>query len=286
MASASLPRAARVLVANAQEWFSRSLESILAPAQYTVVRAYTGPAALDLVRQSAPDAIILDLALPDSDGLKLCRTLRADPHVTASTPIILTTAGTATRQLRLDALRAGACELRSGPLDPEEFVLGLESRLRSKFDADRARDGGLTDPASGIYNAQGLARRAGEIASAAVRRHVVFACAVFVPEAAAAVELGDRLARAFRAQARTSDVVARLGPAEFAVLAPETDAEGIARLADRLARLVAGAVSGNGSDTVRLRAAHYALPEPPQASLDPLLLVTRARAALGAIPAP
>jgi len=235
MASASPPRAARVLVANAQEWFSRSLESILAPAQFTVVRAYTGPA---------------------------------------------------TRQLRLEALRAGACELRSGSLDPEEFVLGLESRLRSKFDADRARDGGLTDPASGVYNTQGLARRAGEIAAAAARRKVVFACAVFVPEAAAAVELGDRLARAFKAQARTSDVVARLGPAEFAILAPETDAAGIALLADRLARVVEGAIGGNGHGTFRLRAAHYALPEPPQASLDPLLLVTRARAALGAIPAP
>jgi len=285
MGSASPPRAARVLVANAQEWFSRSLESILAPAQFTVVRAYTGPAALDLVHQAAPDAIILDLTLPDADGLTLCRTLRADPHLTASTPILLTTAAPATRQLRIDALRAGACELWSGPLDPEEFVLDLEARLRAKFDADNARYGSLTDPVSGIYNLQGLERRAREIAAGAVRHHVVFACAIFVPEAAAAAELGDRLARAFRAQARTSDVVARLGPTEFAVLAPETDAAGAARLTGRLARAVEGEVSGNGHGKVRLRAAHYALPEPPQASLDPLMPIARARAALGALPA-
>src|SRR6266705_4584489 len=73
------------------------------------------------------------------DGLGLCRILRADPRITPATPIVLITSRPATRQMRLDALRAGASELRSGPLDAEEFVLDLTARLGAKFDVDRAR---------------------------------------------------------------------------------------------------------------------------------------------------
>lgn len=284
----SLPQA-RVLVASGEEVLSRSIESILAPAGLIVVQAYTGQAVLDLARTDTPDAFILDIQSPDIAGLGLCRALRADPHVTAATPIILITGSAATRQMRLEALRAGAGELRSGTLDPEEFLLDLQARLVAKFDVDVARHEGLTDTATGIYNARGLARRAHEVVASAARHHSLFGCAAFVPDKAIppdeVAELGDKLARAFYSQARTSDALARVAPTEFVVLAPETDAVGAARLADRLARAVENVVGGNGSGKVRLRSAHYALSEPPAASLDPLMPVQRARAALGTISA-
>ncbi len=96
-------------------------------------------------------------------------------------------------------------------------------------------------------------------------------------------ELGDKLGVAFYRQARTSDPLARVGPAEFVILAPETDAKGVTRLTERLAAAVENAVNSNGGDRVRLRAAHYAVAAPPVASLDPLMPVARARAALGTI---
>jgi len=277
MGSATPPRPARLLVASAEEWFSRSLETLLRPAQFTVARAYTGQAALDAVRDAPPpDAILLDLELPDPDGLTVCRAVRAGHFVSASTPIILTTSGPATRPLRLEALRAGAGELRSGPLDPEEFVLDIEARLAAKFDADRARDEGLTDQASGAYNTRGLERRAREVAAAAVRHRTVFGCAAIVPENGGSAELGDRLGKTLQGLARSSDVVARVGPAEFVVLAPETDAAGVAGLAGRLARTV-------GAAGVRIRTAHAALPAPPDATADPLLPIRRARVTLGTV---
>jgi CheY-like chemotaxis protein len=49
-----------VLIANDQEWSARSLESILGPNGYAVVRAYTGQQALERARTSQPDIIILD----------------------------------------------------------------------------------------------------------------------------------------------------------------------------------------------------------------------------------
>ena len=69
------------LIANSQEWHSRSLESILGPHGYAVLRAYTGKQAIDRARASHPDLIILDTDLPDRDGLDVCRELRADPSI-------------------------------------------------------------------------------------------------------------------------------------------------------------------------------------------------------------
>jgi PleD family two-component response regulator len=279
---------ARVLVASGEEVMSRSLETILTPAGFTVVQAFTGQSTLDAAREvPAPDAFIIDLQAPDLDGLTVCRALRADHYVTPGTPIILITASPATRQTRIDALRAGASDLRSGPLDAEEFVLDLQARLAAKFDGDQARLEGLTDTATGVYNMRGLERKAHEVAAGAARHHAVFGCAAFVPETGVpetgVAELGDRLARAFHSQARTSDALGRVGPLEFIVLAPETDAAGAARLAERLGRAVESVMNENGGPRIRLRTAFYALAGPPTASLDPLMPVARARAALGTI---
>jgi len=286
---------ARVLVASGEDVLARSIETILAPAGHSVLQAYTGQAALDLARQDPPpDAFILDLQAPDIAGLGLCRALRAQAQVSPATPIILMTASAATRQMRLDALRAGASELRSGTLDAEEFALDLGARLSAKFDVDAARRDGLTDARTGVYNPQGLLRRAHEVAAAAARHHALFGCAAFAPDTRPGnspvfPEMGDLLGRAFHSEARTSDATGRMGPTEFVVLAPETDAPGTARLAERLARAIERAVNTNGGLPIRLRSAHYALAKPPDqstiAKFDAFMPVARARAALGTIPA-
>ena len=287
----SLSPQARVLVASGEEVLARSIETILTPAGFTVLQAYTGQAALDIARDDPPDAFILDLQAPEIAGLGVCRALRAEAHVTPATPIILITAHAATRQMRLEALRAGASELRSGTLDAEEFLLDLQARLSAKFDVDEARRDGLTDARTGVYNARGLERRAHEVAAAAARHHGLFGCAAFVPDIRPGnspdfPELGDLLGRAFHSESRTSDATARVALTEFVVLAPETGAAGTGRLAERLARAVERAVNTNGGLPIRLRSAHYALAEPPEASLDPLIPVQRARLALGTIRAP
>src|SRR5207253_10324501 len=82
-----------VLLANAQEWFSRSLESILRPAGYAVLKVYTASDAMETARRTLPDVLILDTELPDANVFALCRALRLDPYITASTLILLTTPG-------------------------------------------------------------------------------------------------------------------------------------------------------------------------------------------------
>ncbi|HSE46986.1 MAG TPA: response regulator, partial [Gemmatimonadales bacterium] len=183
-----------VLIANDQEWSARSLESILAPNGYAVLRAYTGIQALERARTARPDLVILDAQMPDVHGVDVCRELRSDPRFSATTPIIITTAGPSGRTQRLEAYRAGAWEFLGQPLDGEALLLKLETFLKSKLEVDQIRDENLLDHPSGLYNMRGLSRRAREIGSEAVRLRQALACVVFAPEAGVEPETTDTLA--------------------------------------------------------------------------------------------
>src|SRR5207249_3782252 len=78
-----------VLIASHEESSSRSLESILVPNGYTVLKAYTAAQTLERARESRPDAIILDATLREQGPLEICRTLRHDPEFASDTPIVI-----------------------------------------------------------------------------------------------------------------------------------------------------------------------------------------------------
>ena len=124
-------------------------------------------AAPALARRFLPDALLLDMGLDQraTDNLALCRALRADPGISRATPIILTTAGPALRAQQLEALRAGAWELRGDPLDMEELVLRLGVYVQGKLEVDRLGADGLVDRASGLYNDTGMTRRSSRATS-------------------------------------------------------------------------------------------------------------------------
>src|SRR6185436_19854525 len=107
------------LLASDQEWSTRSLESVLGPHGFASVRAYTGRQALELIRRTHPDVVIIDSGMPDTPGIELCAKLRDDPEFPSSIPVVMTTAGPASRSQRLDAYRAGVWEYLSLPLDAE-----------------------------------------------------------------------------------------------------------------------------------------------------------------------
>lgn len=239
-----------VLLVDDQEWTSRSIESILRPKGHVVLKAYTGQQALDLVQKVSPDALVVDVHLPDIDGIDLVRRLRASPTIQSMTPIIMITGGSLGRAERLEALSAGAWDILTHPVEPNELILRMDTFVRAKQDADRIRDEGLTDPGTGFYNARGLLRRAKEIGADAVRFERPLTCIAFGPqsfgeatkESDALVEaISRRVAAALRSVTRLSDTVGRLGPGEFVVVAPGTDQGGAVRLADRVFEAVESA---------------------------------------------
>src|SRR5437764_1470263 len=195
-----------VLVANADKWLTESLESVLTQGGYQVLATARRQQVLEQARSHRPDGILLDLGLDRrvTDSFALCRALRADPSVSRATPIILMTAGPALRMQQIEALRAGAWELRGDPLDMEELVLRLGIYVQGKLEVDRLGAEALVDRASGLYNGAGVTRRAAELAALAVRQGTPMACAVFKPADDGDTMMpgaADRLAQGFRCSA-------------------------------------------------------------------------------------
>jgi two-component system alkaline phosphatase synthesis response regulator PhoP len=92
---------------------------------YQVLTAYDGVEALRLARESCPDLIVLDLMLPDIDGLEVCRTLRHESDV----PIIMLTARTTDRD-KLTGLDLGADDYVTKPFSPKELAARVRAVLR------------------------------------------------------------------------------------------------------------------------------------------------------------
>ena len=99
----------------------------------------TGAEALRAVRTSIPDLIVLDLMLPEMDGLEVCRRLRGDVG-TAAIPIIMLTAKSDEID-RVVGLELGADDYVAKPFSPKELVARVRAVLR------RARP----DPTRGVY---------------------------------------------------------------------------------------------------------------------------------------
>src|SRR5437867_2162053 len=176
--SAATTRPPLALIVTDQEWSTRSIESIIAPKGYAVLRAYSGREALDRAEGAQPDVVIVDTHLPDRDGLDVCRELRDRRLVSPNTPILVTSSEHPSRAQRLAALHAGAWDSLGHPIDAEELLLKLGTFVRAKLESDHARQEGLLDPATGLYNVRGLARRAREVGAEAFRRHTALACVV------------------------------------------------------------------------------------------------------------
>jgi diguanylate cyclase (GGDEF)-like protein len=278
-----------VLIANDQEWSARSLESILGPQGYAVVRAHTGRQAIDLAWRTHPDAIVIDSGMPDIGGVEVCRLLRRDARFSVSTPIIVTTAGPAARSDRLEAYRAGAWEYCTDPIDADALLLKLETFIASKRELDQCHDDSLLDRDTGLYNVRGLTRRAQELGADASRRHAPLACLALsaVPNVSGdesdAHELTQRVAEElgeiFRRTARVSDVIGHLGRSEFGIIAPSTAAPGAVRLVERIQEVMDAALS-SGDHRIRLRAGYCAVPNFAESSVDAVELLLRAATAL------
>ncbi|MFW6105131.1 MAG: response regulator transcription factor [Chloroflexota bacterium] len=92
---------------------------------YQVLTAYDGIEALRLARESSPDLIVLDLMLPDIDGLEVCRILRHESDV----PIIMLTART-TDQDKITGLGSGADDYVTKPFSPKVLAARVLAVLR------------------------------------------------------------------------------------------------------------------------------------------------------------
>jgi len=116
---------AKILIVDDDKKIVELVTAYLKRDGYHVLAAYDGQQAIDLARHKQPDLIILDLALPQVDGMDVCRVLRAESNV----PIIMLTART-TEDDKLAGLDLGADDYVTKPFSPRELVARVRTVLR------------------------------------------------------------------------------------------------------------------------------------------------------------
>jgi DNA-binding response OmpR family regulator len=115
----------KILVVDDEPKIAEICQDYLKAAGYQVVIAMTGPDGLSMARRERPDLIVLDLMLPEMDGLDVCRTLRRESDV----PIIMLTARVEETD-KLIGLEIGADDYITKPFSPRELVARVRVVLR------------------------------------------------------------------------------------------------------------------------------------------------------------
>src|ERR1700758_1720454 len=129
----------RLLVVDDDRALRDVLRRALSLAGYEVKLTETGAGALSEVNSTLPDAIVLDVGLPDIDGLEVCRLLRREGN---RVPVLMLTARDAVSD-RIDGLDAGADDYLVKPFDIDELKARLRALMRRAV-GENGGDGGLT----------------------------------------------------------------------------------------------------------------------------------------------
>ncbi|MSS99987.1 MAG: response regulator transcription factor [Pedosphaera sp.] len=120
----------KILVVDDEPDALELIEFNLRAAGFDVLTAADGAEALKKVKQNPPALVLLDLMLPEVDGLEICKILRRDP-ATAGVPVIMVTAKAAEID-RVLGLELGADDYVTKPFSPRELVLRVKSVLRRR----------------------------------------------------------------------------------------------------------------------------------------------------------
>src|SRR5689334_2169660 len=107
---------------------------------YSLTGLQTGKGAIELCRQVRPDLILLDIMLPDSDGLDICKTIRRDPEL-AATPVIFLTAR-ASETDRIVGLELGANDYVVKPFFVRELIARIKLQFRNQTTPSRVLEAG------------------------------------------------------------------------------------------------------------------------------------------------
>jgi two-component system response regulator MprA len=116
----------RVLIVDDDRSLREALRRALTLGGYETLSAATGQEALTQVADVSPDALVLDIGLPDLDGLEVCRRLRQSGN---RVPVLMLTARDAIED-RIDGLDAGADDYLVKPFDVGELKARLRALLR------------------------------------------------------------------------------------------------------------------------------------------------------------
>ncbi|MDD3852258.1 MAG: response regulator transcription factor [Syntrophomonadaceae bacterium] len=119
----------KILVVDDEDYIVELVRFNLEKEGYLVVSASNGEEALNLVANERPDLILLDIMLPNIDGLEVCRTLKQNPEFNAIPIIMLTAKGDEIDTVL--GLEMGADDYIKKPFSPREVIARVKARLRA-----------------------------------------------------------------------------------------------------------------------------------------------------------
>jgi two-component system cell cycle response regulator len=214
----------------------------------------------------SPDLYLIERRLPDGDGLDLLAELKGQGD-SEFVPVMISTSGDTDE--RVEALSAGADESVSRPCAPDELLARVRALLRLKATHDRIRlvQRDLerlvaSDPLTGLHNRRSLLDRLKQETERYARYRQPLALAMLDLDAFKPINdtyghlFGDhvlrQVAETISHSVRTLDVAARYGGDEFAVILPQTEAQGALRVCERLLRNVSSLEVTQGKISVRV----------------------------------
>lgn len=252
----ALPKA-KILVVDDQPLNIRVAHQILQP-YYEVYMATNAAQALAFCNRAAPDLILLDVVMPEMDGLTMCSELKKTP-ITQSIPVIFVTAHTSPEQEHA-CWQAGAVDFVCKPFNAMTLLHRVRSQVLLKQQADQLRMLAYIDELTGIANRRALERLLNLEWRRGKREQQ--------PLAAIMIDVdhfkryndqfghlaGDdclrQVAHAVRSVCgRSHDTVARFGGEEFCCLMPGIDRKGIEAVGKKIAMSIAALALPHPTET-------------------------------------
>ncbi len=237
------------------------LRVILEPVGYNLSFAKGGNEALERVKTVKPDLILLDLMMPDMNGLEVCKQLKTDPKY-ADIPIIFLTASSEQKHI-INAFESGAVDYINKPFKTAELFARIQNHLLLKHTIDELKSTQMdlqkalaevqklanTDPLTGVLNRRSLFDFAHQEFNRVSRYGSYFSLLLMDLDNFKKVndnyghQVGDKalctVVQAIKNTIRNVDILGRYGGEEFMAILPETDAEQAFILAERIRQMVA-----------------------------------------------
>lgn len=223
---------------------------------YGMAFAMNGYEALDFIKSSKPDMILLDVIMPEMDGFEVCRMLKKQPE-TANIPVIFITAKTEPEDI-VKGFSVGGVDYITKPFHEAELLMRIRTHLDLKLSRDQLEEKNrelseaydkieqlaLTDSLTGLANRRNIINLMAVEVSRCERNGGTFSLIMSDIDFFKKVndtyghDTGDHvlqtLANIMRENLRQQDVISRWGGEEFLIMLPYTEMEKAVAVAEKL----------------------------------------------------